>query len=393
MAAKVPLTPSGIPAAMLPARHADPTPALGELTGDTANAVLARANLTVVHASTAPMDGFDMVYLSLSEGEALVTLGADVSTEVRVDVRVAQPTFGDSIVDANGVLVGYAMREDESAELEGTGALSVTTNRSVVEVPAQHITNGDILLLEDARRVVQTVSQSGGTASIHLDRDAPANVELYENWRYVRRAAASAHGQLRKGEGALSVTGNAATYASYGSHAHALFAGDTVAVGLYARTVQEVSGNAFVLDEAISDILVNSEFAWMPPEGQTVLHALLKRVPEANMQLYIGNVNIDGETGSFGSVGSVYGLATGSVAPRYLDPKDVLHCKVRSGYRQVLGGYPLPSREAVANGAPPLVCAQSISAAAAQSTSSQNYHGYSTRVEPPQTNLTRFLNV
>jgi CRP-like cAMP-binding protein len=106
--------------------------------------------------------------------------------------------------------------------------------------------------------------------------------------------------------------------------------------------------------------------------------------------LRVGNVNVDGDTGSFGDGGAAYATATGDYKARYLDAKDVLHVRVRSGYRQILPGFPVKGRDAVLNGAPPMVCAQSISAAALGATP-QLYHGFSIKVEPPQQQLARFV--
>lgn len=397
---KRPLTTSGIPAPLGVAMSSTPSDAIAALVGDADSSIKARANLTICHTSTTAADAFEMVYLSLGEGEALVTLAADVGTEVRLTQQVAMPTFGDAIVDANAHIVGYFLREDTSTEIEGSGTLNVMPgSRYIVEIPTQFLVDGDVLLLNDHFRVVQSVSPSGGISSIHLDRAMPDDGnDAFVNWRYLRRSGASMQTQLRKGEGTLTVSGKTAVYkarsGSYGSHP--LFAGDTVFVGLHARTLEAATGNVFVFDESIPDALVDAEFAWTPPDGQKVGQLFLRQgTLEANATLRVGNINIDGEMGSFGDSGAVYATTTGNYKARYLNAKDVLHVRVRSGYRQVLSGFPVQGRDTVLNGTPPMVCAQSISAAAAGGATSQQqlYHGFSLRVEPPQQQLSRFVNV
>jgi len=319
---KRPLTASGIPTALRIAASSTPSEALSRLVGDSNASIEARANLTVCHTSTSSADAFDMVYLSLSEGEALVTLAADIATEVRLIGGISTPTFGDTLVDAsNNTAVGFFLREDLSTELEGTGTLVVTPeSRYIVEVPTQFLVEGDVLIINGHHRVAQSVSPSGGISSIHLDRAMPddGNNSL-QTWSYVRRSGASPQTQLRRGEGTLTVSGNTALFTSAGPYAHPLFTGDTVFVGLHARTLVEATGNVLVFDEAIPDALVDASFAWMVPDGHLVAHILLQAMPEANLELRVGNINIDGETGSYGDAGTAYATATGAYRERVKD--------------------------------------------------------------------------
>lgn len=395
---KIPLTPSGIPAAMLSATSVNYEEALHALCGDAHVSVNARANLTLVHSSSAPVNAFDLLYLSIGEGEALVTLGADIGTEVRVSDRISSPTFGDTIVDSTTHdIVGIYLREDAPSELEGLGALTLSTNptnRSVVAAQTQLVTHGDVIVVQGVRRAVQSVIHSHAGLSIHLDRPIPGSTSHFPNWTYVRIASASAHTQLRIGEGTLDVTGNLAVYTSSGLHAHAMFPGDTVIIGTSSRTIQEVDGRMIRLDEPLLEPVSGVDFAWMPPHGHTVCHMLLRKTTllSHGLHLRIGALNVHGSDGSYGALGSDYGMYAGAHKARFLDTKDVLHIRVRAGYRQILNGFPVASSQNVLNGAPPLVCVQSISAAA-NNAPPHFYHGFVIRVEPPQQHLTRFVNV
>jgi hypothetical protein len=203
---------------------------------------------------------------------------------------------------------------------------------------------------------------------------------------------------LRIGEGTLTVQGDRAVFAPYTQAATlAAVPGDTVIVGLNARTVVavEADGRTMVFDADIREALIDARFAWLPPNGHIVVHALVQApdgLVESDTVLCIAGTNVDGETGSYGPSGCEYATATGALRARFLDAKDVLHVRVRSGYRQVLSGFPVRGRDTVVYGTAPMVCAASISGAA-PGAPSQLYHGFSIRVEPPQQQLTRFVNV
>jgi hypothetical protein len=394
---KRPITRGGVPAALRAASSSIPTEAIAQLIGDSSASIAARASLTICHTSTASADAFDMLYLTIGDGEALITLAGDIATEVRVRACVATPAFGDRLVEAGTQrAVGVFIREDVRVELDGSGVLSVdSSERRLLSGIAEYVVAGDLLLLDRHRRVVQNVSPpDAGDMSVMLDR--PLAEATFANWRYVRRASAAAHTQLRIGEGTLTVQADRAQFTPYNDAATlAVVPGDTVVVGLNARTVVAVveGGRVVVLDEAISEPLIDARFAWLPPNGHVVAHALLQLPAlEANTVLGIAGTNVDGETGSYGPQGCEYATATGALCARFLDAKDVLHVRVRSGYRQVLSGFPVRGRDTVESGTAPMVCATSISAAA-PGAPAQLYHGFSIRVEPPQQHLTRFVNV
>lgn len=201
--------------------------------------------------------------------------------------RVAALAFGDVLVEATDDPIAVFCREDARTELEGLpgteGSLVVSaTNRSIVTGQAQFIVSGDLLLLDGLglRRAAQSVATVGATTSVHLDRPVPIDsADRFENWRYLRRAGAAAHTQLRAGEGLLEGSGASASYAPFHpGRMHPLFVGDTVVVGLHSRTIVAATETEFTFDEPIADMLSGATFAWSPPEGERVAHA----VPRGN---------------------------------------------------------------------------------------------------------------
>jgi len=287
------------------------------------------------------------------------------------------------------------MREDDQTELLGQGDMVVAGDNARFQ--AQNIVQGDILLFGNGiRRVVQSiVLSSNGISNVRMDRASPTD-GTFQGWGYLRRAGASARTQLRLGEGTVAVTGNSVVYAPIeAGHTHTVFTGDTLVVGLYARTITRANAVVWGLDESIPGGITTSAFAWIPKDGERVSHLLVRQpsiAAAANVSLRIGGANMTETSGSYGASGCLFGTFVGKIAPRFLDAKDVLHVRVRSGYRQVLSGYPVPGRDSVASGTPPLVCVQSISSAVAGVPSVQSFQGFSMRVEPPQNNLYRFLN-
>lgn len=396
---KRPITRGGVPAPLRAASSAIASEAIAHLVGDANACIAARAHLTICHTSTASTDAFDMLYLTVGDGEAVVTLAGDLAIEVRVRACVATPTFGDRLVETGTMrAIGVFVREDARAELEGSSVLTVDpTEARLLGGVNEYLVAGDVLMLDSHRRVVQNVSSDrGGGTYVMLDR--PVAERTFASWRYIRRASAAAHTQLRLGEGTLTVQGDRARFAPYAAAATlAVVPGDTVAVGLHARTVAAVvdDGTTVVFDAPIGEALIDARFAWLPPNGHVVAHVLVQTPDgrlEANTVVRIAGTNVDGETGSYGAAGCEYATTTGALRARYLDAKDVLHVRVRSGYRQVLSGFPIRGRDTVAHGTAPMVCAASISAAA-PGAPAQLYHGFSIRVEPPQQQLTRFVNV
>jgi hypothetical protein len=321
-----------------------------------------------------------MVYLSLDEGEAIVTLCADIACEARVRSVAATPVFGDSITRAtDGSIMAYYMREDEQTEILGQGDLVILADNA--QFQAQNIVQSIVLI------------PSTGMSNVRMDRSASSGT--YQGWGYLRRAGASSRTQMRLGDGTITVSGNTAIYSALeANHTHTICAGDTLVVGVYARTITSANATVFGLDASIPGGIAPSNFAWIPLDGERIVHLFMRQSAiSANISLRVGGTNMTSTTGSYGSSGSLFGTYTGKLIPRYVDAKDVLHVRVRSGYRQVLSGYPVPGRDSVASGSPPLVCAQSISSAAPGVSSTQSFQGFSMRIEPPQNNLYRFMNV
>lgn len=389
---KRPITVSGIPQPMLSSTFTDATQALAALAGSSDASIGARANLTLAYASTssAGQESFDMLYLSLNDGESLVTLCADVAVEARIRNVSAVASFGDSVMTSFGSLMAYYMREDENTEIQGFGNLVVVSGGTQAQISPQNVASGDIIVFGNGvYRCAQSIISNASSAVVSVGLDRTVSTGSYTSWSYLRRAGVSARTQMRSGEGTMAVTGNVAVFTpSEIGRPHSMWAGDTLIVGLCSRTVQAISGSVFTLDSPMPGVIAATQYAWLPVDGERVVHLFIRQptIP-TNNALRLGSTNMYGSMGSYGALGSAFGTYTGKMSARYLDFKDVMHVKVRSGYRQILSGYPVPGKDTVLTATPPMVCVQSLNPS-----TSQLYQGFSIRIEPPQSALYRFMN-